>query len=302
MREYTARMSDEHAPHTAAPVPEDGPAAIDLLLTADERYLEHALTLLVSVRVNNPHARLRAFLLHAGIEQARLQRAVSALAGIHCELVCTRVEPELFRDAKVTGRYPPEMYFRLIAPHVLPRSCSRVLYLDPDTLVINPLAPLVGIDLHGKLFAAAAHTAPTEIPHEVNKVRLNTEHRYFNTGVLLMDVAALRERESPDEIAAFIAAHADRFILPDQDAFNMLYGDCTLEVPDAVWNLDARRMVVHRVASKGEVDMDWVVENTAIVHFCGKDKPWDESYPFRLGVLYKHYQQLAGRMLGQAHV
>ena len=48
----------------------------------------------------------------------------------------------LFSKAPVTKQYPQEMYYRLLAGHLLPREVKRVLYLDPDILVINPLKPL----------------------------------------------------------------------------------------------------------------------------------------------------------------
>ena len=39
------------------------------------------------------------------------------------------------------------MYYRLLAPHLLPGQVDRVLYLDPDILVINPIRPLWDTDL-----------------------------------------------------------------------------------------------------------------------------------------------------------
>ena len=38
--------------------------------------------------------------------------------------------------------------------------------------------------------------------------------------------------------------------------------------------------------------MDWVMGNTAVLHFCGKSKPWQKGYIHRFGILYKHYEQL----------
>ena len=39
-----------------------------------------------------------------------------------------------------------------------------------------------------------------------------------------------------------------------------------------------------------ENDLDWVIENTVFLHFCGKDKPWRKDYKGRYAALYKHYQ------------
>jgi lipopolysaccharide biosynthesis glycosyltransferase len=35
------------------------------------------------------------------------------------------------------------------------------------------------------------------------------------------------------------------------------------------------------------------MENTAILHFCGKKKPWQELYTGEFHSLYKHYERLA---------
>ena len=76
---------------------------------------------------------------------------------------------------------------------------------------------------------------------------------------------------------------------------NGLYGGQILGVDDSLWNYDARRFDRYLLVSQGEKDMDWVMAHTAILHFCGKRKPWNHSYQGRFSALYKHYQQLAQR-------
>ena len=44
--------------------------------------------------------------------------------------------------------------------------------------------------------------------------------------------------------------------------------------------------------SGGDCDMDWVLTHTAVLHFCGKSKPWKPGYRRRFGPLYKHYMRL----------
>lgn len=68
-----------------------------------------------------------------------------------------------------------------------------------------------------------------------------------------------------------------------------------LGVDDSLWNYDARRFDRYLLLSQGERDMDWVMDHTAILHFCGKRKPWNHSYQGRFSALYKHYQRLVER-------
>ena len=196
----------------------------------------------------------------------------------------------------MTDRYPQEMYYRLLAARFLPEELKRVLYLDPDTLVINSLLPLWELELDGHLFAAAAHTGKTEIANNVNRFRLGTEGDYYNSGVLLMDLERCRNEIHTEELFDYVSNHGDELILPDQDILNGLYGTRILGVDDSVWNYDARRYDRYWLGSHGEKDMDWVMDHTVFLHFCGKNKPWSRGYEGHFSALYKHYQRLLGEV------
>ena len=64
---------------------------------------------------------------------------------------------------------------------------------------------------------------------------------YFNSGVLVMNLAAMRSAVQPERIYTYAREHADLLILPDQDILNGLYGAQILEVDDSLWNYDARK-------------------------------------------------------------
>ena len=86
-------------------------------------------------------------------------------------------------------------------------------------------------------------------------------------------------------------------LFPDQDLFNSLFGADTLRVPDEIWNYDARKYPDNIIRTWGTATLDWVMEHTAILHFCGKDKPWAPGYRGQFASLYKHYDVLAQRVL-----
>lgn len=274
-----------------------------LLFTLDANYLPQLHVLLTSIRLNNPGETFRIFLMHRGLTQSELLQAARRCDAYGWSFVPVRVEEALFAEAPTTAQYPQEMYYRMLAAQLLPPTLSRVIYLDPDTLVINPLRPLWETDLDGRLFAACAHTGKTEIVSSVNRVRLNVTHDYFNSGVLLMDLTACRREIRPEALFAFVREHASTLLLPDQDLLNSLYGSRVLPLEDVIWNYDARDYLGYQLVSGGRVDLDWIMAHTAILHFCGRAKPWRPDYRYRFGVLYKHYQQLTrhemARALGQ---
>lgn len=265
---------------------------IKLLVTLDDNYVPPLQVLLTSLHTSNPGERFTLYLMHSSLSAEALTE-VEAL----CELYGIGLRPVavgsgLFENAPVTKQYPQEMYYRLLTPQLLPGDVHRVLYLDPDTLVINPLRPLWETDLGDCIYAAASHKGKTELVAGINQVRLGTESKYFNSGVLLIDLDAARREVVPEEIFAYVERHARELVLPDQDVLNALYGERTLELDDAVWNYDARNFNTYLLRSGGECDLDWVLSHTSILHFCGKSKPWQPGYLHRFGVLYKHYIQL----------
>lgn len=273
---------------------------IELLFTLDEAYLPHLEVVLASLFASNPGVRFRIHVLHRSIPQDRLEAFAARASTLGFEVVSQKVDESLFEDAPTTDRYPEEMYFRLLAGQLLPEELDRVLYIDPDVLVINPLRPLWETELEGNIFAAAAHasTIGSDTLENVNNVRLDTEGRYFNSGVLLMDLEAARREIDPDEVFDYTREQFLPLVLPDQDVLNALYSERILEVDEMLWNYDARRYSSYYLASSGEADVDWVMANTSILHFCGRSKPWSSSYRYRFGVLYKHYMRQAERIFG----
>lgn len=271
---------------------------ISLLTTLDKNYLPQLQTLLTSLAVNNPGERISLYLLHSNLSEAELS-SVRRQCGLYgYSFAPIHVGNELFQDAPVTRQYPKEMYYRLLAPHLLPEDIKRILYIDPDTLVINPIRPLWAMDMHGYLFAAAAHTGKTELANSVNKLRLGTERNYYNSGVLLIDLEAGRREIQPDALFSYVKQHREELLLPDQDVLNALYSERILPVEDVLWNYDARNYSNYLLRSGGVYDLQWVMEHTAILHFCGKAKPWKRNYLYRFGILYQHYMQMTRRILG----
>ena len=268
---------------------------INILVTLNEKYLPPLQVLLTPLRTAHPDEPLTVWLLHSGIAPGALEMVERQCGRLGMTLHCLTVDRAVFDSAPVTRQYPQEMYYRLLAGCFLPPELDRVLYIDPDILVLNSLRPLWETPLEGRLFAAASHTGKTGLMNNINQVRLGTDCKYFNSGVLLIDLNAARAQVRPQDIFRYAEEKGKALLLPDQDILNALYGERTMELDDTLWNYDARNYNTYLLRSGGVCDMDWVMRNTGILHFCGKAKPWKPGYLRRFGVLYKHYIQLTRR-------
>jgi glycosyltransferase, family 8 len=270
---------------------------MDILVTLDDGYMPQLRVMLTSLYISNPDLKCRIYLLHSGIPEDHLSELGLSLQKIGYQLFPINIDEGLFENAPVTKQYPKEMYYRLLAAQILPAELDKVLYLDPDILVINSLRPLWELDLKDRLFAAASHTGKTELANNINKFRLGTDQKYYNSGVLLMNLSLCRSEIVPEEIFSFVREHTLNLLLPDQDILNAIYGGRIQEIDDFLWNYDARNYNNYFLRSAGEADLEWVIKNTSILHFCGKAKPWKPHYTHRFGILYRHYMQLADSYL-----
>ena len=152
-------------------------------MTLNEKYLPPLQVLLTSLRTAHPDEALTVWLLHSGIRPAALEMVERQCGRLGMTLRCLTVDRSVFDAAPVTRQYPQEMYYRLLAGCFLPKELDRVLYIDPDILVLNSLRPLWETPLEGRLFAAASHTGKTGLMNNINQVRLGTDCKYFNSGV-----------------------------------------------------------------------------------------------------------------------
>ena len=268
---------------------------MDLLFTADDRYARHIPVVLYSLFENDPGIRYRVHLITDHLDPSTEKNLQLLCEKLGYGFSAYRLDEKMFADAPVNKHYSKAMYYRHLAFQILPAEIGKVLYLDPDILIINPLHPLWEIDMDDHLFLAASHTEEKQGLDELNRMRLGIKSSYFNTGVIVMDLDACRREVSEEQIFSYIHENGPFLLLPDQDVFNALYGSRTKSVPDEIWNYDARKFTQYLLRSGGEYNEKWVLAHTAVLHFCGKNKPWGESRPSRFEMLYLHYAEKLNR-------
>lgn len=276
-----------------------GDIAMNLLFAIDDRFVSQLETVLLSIHLNTKERDIDIYVLQkTPLNKEAELKAIADEFGMHYHRVL--VDETLFDHAPVTDRYPTTIYYRLLAHQMLPESIHKILYLDADLLCINDLGQLYDTDLTGKLYASAIHASLTNTTDVINKIRLQnfSADGYYNSGVLLMNLDLIRETVKAEDIFDYIREHI--LLLPDQDVLNALYGDQIKSVPDQLFNFDTRNLATYATISFGEWTLDWVIKNTVILHYCGRDKPWLITMNHgRLTALYKQYFQMTKHIVNR---
>jgi len=271
---------------------------INIFVTLDRNYLLPLRVMLTSLFINNADETFDIWLAGDGFgetDQSTIERLCSRFGN---QLHMVQVPQDAFRDAPVIRYYSKAMYYRLLAAQLLPESLEKVLYLDPDILVINRVRPLYEIRMDDALYAAATHEGLTGVSSQIARIRLSTPDgkAYFNSGVLMMNLVGMRKEVVPKQVFQYADQKRASLILPDQDILNGMFWSRIKLIDESFWNYDARKYQSYMIASQNEKNLDWVMRNTSILHFCGKSKPWKEEYRGKFSALYKHYMAIAQRI------
>ena len=183
---------------------------------------------------------------------------------------------------------PLSAYYRILIPYLLPE-VERVIYVDYDTLVIGNLTDLYNTNLHGN-FLGVVRDLGVVIKNDWSKALLGMLYQnYFNSGVLLMDLTALRKYGLSWLLHQFIVASTPFFVLEDQDALNLFF-------KDAVEYVGIENNYVTKLFANGEVEEKRQLEKIKILHYLGPEKPWQNisNYPTAMRPainLYRKYRQ-----------
>ena len=122
-----------------------------------------------------------------------------------------------------------EMYYRYILPDVLADE-ERTIYSDVDVLCVGDLRPLWELDLKGNLLAAVSEGAAGEFKKKL--MDLTGDAPYFYSGLLVMDLKAMREGKYPAKLMENTAKYAEKIAWPDQDIINLTFRDKILQLGD----------------------------------------------------------------------
>ena len=169
--------------------------------------------------------------------------------------------------------YTKTTYFRLFIPNLYPQY-NKVIYLDSDVVLLGDIAELYHEDMETNLVAAVPDDIIQNEPifqEYVEKVVGIADYRkYFNAGVLLMNLDELRKFKFQEKFL-YLLETVKYAVVQDQDYLNRLCKGRT-KILDTGWD----RMPVLNNKTK--------VEKLNLIHYNLNYKPWHYD-----NILYEEY-------------
>ena len=248
--------------------------AIPIFFSCDDNYIPCLAVAIRSIIENaNKSYTYNIHVLNTSISP-QCREKILALAEDGFEISFIDVSRSVARLGKrlhLRDYYTASIYFRIFIPEMFPQY-KKAIYLDSDIVVNADISALFNTDVSDYLVGAVEDQIVTATPEFVDYVDRFVGVRvpyYFNSGMLLMNLEAMRECRLEKRFIDIMNEHHIDTVAPDQDYLNALCKGRVLYL-DIGWN-------------KMSFNRDYDGE-PYIVHYNMFLKPWHKS-----GVCYEEH-------------
>ncbi len=255
----------------------------------DEAYLLPLRVMLVSLKAYlNPSYWPVLFLFNSrlGAEQLKTIAALVETQSIVPSAAMTSMLPR-------SPSFIAEAAFPLVLSDLLPETVKRVLFLDPDMLVLDDIARIWETDIsNGSVAAVVDQAIPTcSSPRGVknwSSLGIPDSAPYFNAGVMLINLTRWRRLNIPARASEYFYRISGQTDFLHQEALNAVLWDDWVPL-DERWNLIAsltgRAYGPYKRFSWGP---------PGIVHFAGRFKPWRMRLGGPFAAVYNEFLARSG--------
>jgi UDP-glucose:(galactosyl)LPS alpha-1,2-glucosyltransferase len=231
---------------------------MNILISSNLKWFHPSCVLMYSIFKHNPDAKV--YYMSEGLDAECIER-LKKIGNIEYINIADNFYNYISKQAYLYPIYSKETYCRLIAPYLINE--SRLIYIDADAVCINKLDELYNIDLDGNYVAGVVDTG---IDHYKPMIGFSANDDYINTGVLLMDLDAIR-RDSIHTQWLDIA-NTKQYQMQDQDAINI---SCNGKI-----KVISNKYNMSRCTSFEYSKLDVHIDEALIIHYAGH-KPWNET-------------------------
>lgn len=265
----------------------------NIVLVANEVYVQHAAVMLCSLFETNKIKDFDIYLLTDGISENSECRLRNLCAKYNSKFFVKLPEQELGGSVGVNlkelpvGQWSTMMYYKLFMPVMLPKKCERCLFLDVDMIINDDIQTLYNWDLNGNIIAAAEDIPDCDESHKPRLGLIQCD-AYINSGVMVCDLIAWREKEAVTPIFDYVKTIAE-IIMNEQDVIALYFKNEITLLPIR-WNMTTFYfMRVPKIFEKYLPQLQEAKRNPGVIHFAAPIKPWFKDCTHPYGKLYKKY-------------
>ncbi len=191
-----------------------------VIYSSDDNYAQHLGASVYSLLAHNrDFERVKVYIIENNISPGNKEKLISVADGFH-NASMSFISFDRWRDSlklDMPWHISVSAYARLFVSDMLSESIDRILYLDCDMIIASSLKKLWETELLDCLIGAVQDAVPDSVKLAVG---LSAEDKYFNSGMLLIDLEKWRSENIQDKITAFLDEKKGRVIHHDQGVLN----------------------------------------------------------------------------------
>ena len=172
---------------------------------------------------------------------------------------------DLKNAKKFHGSLGPYLLF--MGPHIV--ESEKVIYLDPDIIVLCDISELYNYNIGDKIIGAVGRKGLHRVLMKERKTLIshgiNIDSTYYNTGVVLFNCKRYIELNIKNTAFKFINEHPDVLHTADQTVINIILNKRIYDLP-ILYNLSHRKL---------NNNPGLIYNNHGVFHYIGSPKPWD---------------------------
>lgn len=253
-------------------------STIHVVLASDEKYAMPMSVVICSAAFNcAPDRLLRFHIIESGFSEESKQRVHRSLTGVrsrNAQIDWYPVAMKSIADLTIVHSHMNSLiYARLLAPRLLPPDVDWALYIDSDVVVEGDVSELWDAYKSEKSLSAVRDriglvSQPGGLIN-FEQLGIDPGTPYFNSGVMLINVARWREQSISEKVFSYLRSHGHLLQAGDQDGLNAILHNDWLEIPGR-WN---QQIVPRALRGGSDVALPNRVEG-GILHFITGEKPW----------------------------
>jgi len=264
---------------------------IHIACAIDNAYAKHCACMILSLLDHCPsdvQERLQIHIITDGLEKGELRKFKRTVRN-KCVLKFYTIDNSVLKDAPLSHHLTLSTYYRILLPRILDENIEKVLYLDSDLIVRHDINELWNVNVSSDYIVASREYIPQS---HLNNIRMSENSKYFNAGILLINLRKWREEAISNALIEFIAKNPEKLTFHDQDALNIYFENNWVEL-SKIWNVPSYFYDPVDYSMYFECGIESYLEcivRPKIVHFTGSLKPWysQSIHPYK----YEYFQYL----------
>lgn len=218
-----------------------------IVYSSDDNYAQHMGASIYSLLSHNAGSAIVIYVIDNGISsdsKGKLQQIINQFPLSRIQWIDFSKWSE---KLTLNMQWPISLssYGRLFIGSMLPADVSRCLYLDCDMIICDCIDELWNWDMHGCTIASVQDTVSRETKERIG---VHCEEKYFNAGLLLIDLNKWRSIDTEWACLDFIARHQGSVTHHDQGVLNGLFHQDVSILP-----LKYNVMTIHYIMSRAKI-------------------------------------------------